>query len=318
MNYFPTFLSILFFTLLNFSANAQTVTDFDGNVYPTVEIGGREWMAADLRTKHFSNGDPIPEVKDNSEWEAVEEPAMCYYDNDSVANASVFGALYNGFVAVDDRNACPLDWHVATHSDWNRMTYSLDTLVDTLSPAGFTGSTIDFQLKVSDPDMWWGPFNGYNSSGFTAVPGGVRDGNGGGFGSLHFAADWWTSTGEAGGGYIRWLSSEQAGIKAEMRNIKHGYSIRCVRNPGTTSAQPVEKKTGFILFPNPTHGDITIQLEQTGVADVLIYSLRGELVYGSQINDTFSRLELSHLPSGVYIVKVGNGDFCKTERLLVK
>jgi allantoicase len=114
------------------------------------------------------------------------------------------------------------------------------------------------------------------------------------------------------------LSSEQAGIKAEMRNIKHGYSIRCVRNPGTTSAQPVQKKTGFILFPNPTYGEITIQLEQTGGADVFIYSLTGELVYGSKIKDTINRLELSHLSSGLYIVKVGNRDFCKTERLLVQ
>ena len=44
------------------------VIDADGNVYPTVVIGNQEWMADNLRTTHYRNGDAIPKVTDNTTW----------------------------------------------------------------------------------------------------------------------------------------------------------------------------------------------------------------------------------------------------------
>ena len=36
--------------------DAPTVTDYDGNVYNTVQIGNQCWMKEDLRTTHYANG----------------------------------------------------------------------------------------------------------------------------------------------------------------------------------------------------------------------------------------------------------------------
>jgi hypothetical protein len=38
---------------------ASVVTDIDGNVYKTVTIGNQVWMAKDLGTTRYSNGDAI-------------------------------------------------------------------------------------------------------------------------------------------------------------------------------------------------------------------------------------------------------------------
>jgi uncharacterized protein (TIGR02145 family) len=59
-----------------------SVTDIDGNVYPTVKIGTQVWMAENLKVTHYNEGTLIPEITDPTEWSNLVTGALCAYDND--------------------------------------------------------------------------------------------------------------------------------------------------------------------------------------------------------------------------------------------
>jgi hypothetical protein len=63
-----------------------TYTDPSGYVYRTICIGTQEWVADNIKTEHYRNGDAIPVVTDNADWAALVTGAMCYYNND-ISNA---------------------------------------------------------------------------------------------------------------------------------------------------------------------------------------------------------------------------------------
>jgi hypothetical protein len=60
----------------------STVTDIDGNIYPTKCMpDGKEWMTENLKVTHYNDGTPIPEITNDAEWAALITGAMCWYNN---------------------------------------------------------------------------------------------------------------------------------------------------------------------------------------------------------------------------------------------
>lgn len=114
-------LFIVAITVFAFEANTQTVTDYDGNVYNTIIIGKQEWMKENLRVIHYRNGVLIPNVTDAQQWGNLHSGARCYYNNDSIANDSVYGALYNWYVISDTGKISPAGWHIPTHEEWTQL-----------------------------------------------------------------------------------------------------------------------------------------------------------------------------------------------------
>ena len=100
-----------------------SVSDIDGNEYKTIQIGTQEWMAENLKTTKYNDGNSIPNVTDIIEWSNLTTGAYCWYNNDAAANKATYGALYNWF-AVNTDKLCPTNWHVPSDCRMER-TYNI-------------------------------------------------------------------------------------------------------------------------------------------------------------------------------------------------
>jgi uncharacterized protein (TIGR02145 family) len=145
-----------------------TVTDFDGNVYQTIIIGGQKWMMENLKTIHFNDGTLIDKIENDTIWKNSLTPAYCWYNNDSITYAEIYGTLYNWYT-VDifsngNKNVCPLGWHIPNNGDWNELFNYLG------------GSDLAGDKMKQTGTLYWNPPNSgaTNESGFTALPGGHK------------------------------------------------------------------------------------------------------------------------------------------------
>ncbi len=206
---------------IEYSTNT-TVTDFDGNIYQTIQIGNQLWMAENLKVTHYRNGDPIPHLTDNDDWTSTTNGAYCYYNNNS-ANADTYGALYNWYAVDEDdsRGLAPEGWHVPTDDDWQ-------TLVDFLGGSSVAGG----KMKETGTAHWISPNTGAtNESGFTALPGGYRYYNNGYFGYIGYTAYFWSSTEyDSNNAWNRLLYYDYSGVARYSYYKYYGFSIRCVRD----------------------------------------------------------------------------------------
>ena len=109
--------------LINTMSMEAQVTDKDSNNYNTKQIGSQVWIAANLNVSHFRNGDIIPEVRGDDEWEKADNEgraAWCYYNNDP-ANGAIYGKLYNWYAVNDPRGLAPKGWHVPCDDEWTEL-----------------------------------------------------------------------------------------------------------------------------------------------------------------------------------------------------
>ncbi len=160
------------------------MTDIDGNEYKTITIGTQTWMAENLKTTKYRNGDPIANVTENTAWTALATGAFCWYNNDAASYKAIYGALYNWYAAADSRNIAPAGWHVPSDLEWA-------TLFEYLG-----GESLAFgKLKETGTTHWLTPnADATNISGFTALPGGQRSCDNGYFSGVTIVSSWWRKT----------------------------------------------------------------------------------------------------------------------------
>lgn len=186
--------------------------------YSSVTIGSQVWMNENLAVTKFRNGDNIPYVGWGPTWAALTTPAWCYYNNDP-ATIPVYGILYNWYAVNDPRGLAPAGWHVASDAEW-------ETLITGIGGYPTGGG----KLKAVSA-LWTTPNTGAsNSTGFSALPGGVRI-TGGTYARLGQSGSWWCGDQYGtNGSWYRSLSNTSEAATRGGASKQDGYSVRCVRD----------------------------------------------------------------------------------------
>lgn len=207
--------------LFNPDLTYGSITDIDGNVYKTIQIGTQEWMAENLRTQKYRNGDPIGTTNSSYVW-AQDYPKYVWATMNDESLVPTYGRLYTWYAATDSRNICPNGWHLPTDDEWK-------TLITFLGGESVAGG----KLKEVGTHNWLSTNDGAtNSSGFTALPGGWRSPDNT-FWAFRFGCLYWSSTLDTS--YNAWffnMNYNDSIIKRNSGNksVFAGYSVRCVKD----------------------------------------------------------------------------------------
>ena len=196
--------------------------------YESVRIGNQEWMTRNLDVDRFRNGDLIPQIDSNVEWEKAgqnEHPAWCYYDNDP-ENGKKYGKLYNWYAVNDPRGLTPEGWNVPTDDEWD----ILEEFLGGKDIAGHKMKSVKGWVDWEDENGELQNGNGDNSSGLNGLPGGFRSG-GGSFFSIRYDAFFWSAIENDGvSAWYRVLYNNFGNVFRSGSDEAFGASVRCLRD----------------------------------------------------------------------------------------
>lgn len=209
------------------------VKDIDGNVYKTVILGKQEWMAENLKTTRYNDGEIIPLVTDSVLWQDY-KPAFCWYNNDEAEYKNKYGALYNWY-AVNTNKLCPAGWHVPDMIEfWMVLPDYLEN-----NGYGLGASGKEIAKSLASTTGWRPDSTSYNigseahsnnKTGFSAIPAGIRSYTGI-YGAEGEYALWWSSSdyNEYIGRSFS-LMNYYGRIQPWWPSKRKGLSVRCVKD----------------------------------------------------------------------------------------
>lgn len=209
----------------------NAVTDYDGNSYDAVRIGEQVWMASNLRTTHYANGEDIPEGNATSSAEP--------YRYTPSADVAAYGYLYNWPAVMHGdststanpsgvQGVCPDGWHVPSNAEWSQLTAYCSSHSEYV--CGENSNNIAKSLaagygwKKSTTECAVGnDLNANNATGFSALPAGYYYDS---YRSFGYDAYFWSAT----EGYARHLFHSDAYVSRYRGGKSAGFSVRCVRD----------------------------------------------------------------------------------------
>lgn len=197
----------------------EDIKDIEGNSYHTVIIDSQVWMAENLRTSRYNNGDTIATTypaNKNIMFDPIQKYQWAYKGDSSYD--TIYGRLYTWYAITDSRQVCPTGYHIPNKSEWDQLTT-------------FLGGPYEAGSKIKETDTihWLAPnSDATNEVGFTALPGGSR-GYLGDFGGLRKGVAFWCSdTVDSQQAWVKFISQEFFVFNPDHKS--DGLSVRCLKN----------------------------------------------------------------------------------------
>ena len=200
----------------------------DGARYRTVTIGSLTWMAENMHVN-------LADFQYNS-W--------CYGDDN--ANCAKYGRLYTAYAASE---ICPAGWRLPAIADWDHLFVSIGCSFDEE-----THSWNAAGARLKSKTGWKDRGNGTDDFGFSALPGGLREGGYSKYG-FRLAGDggyWWAAREDEGSYQVsyRAMGYDLRHVNENRLEADFGLSVRCVRG---NAAPPAPGRGRPVLTAPPVN-----------------------------------------------------------------
>ena len=225
---------VAFSTPVPFVCGTNTVSDYEGHIYNTVQIGDQCWMKENIRATKYSDGTSITKASVTQ----VSSGTPCYYDPGQAAN---YGYLYNwpaakgpSSVSANNQGICPTGWHVPSNGEWTQ----LEQYVSSQSNYRCSNNSSYIAKALASTTGWNSSTNqcavgntpaSNNATGFGAVPAGGHYSS-----SFNFSGDdanFWSATeSNSSYAYFRYLDYGTAIVVSGSYLKSNGVSVRCLRD----------------------------------------------------------------------------------------
>lgn len=224
----------------NTCAETPVVTDYDGNIYATVQIGTQCWMRENLKTTHYSDGTSIP----LGTTQLTQSQSYRYAPGNDINNVDYFGYYYNWPAIMKGTSGnnnnpsniqgiCPNGWHLPSSAEWTVLT----DYVESQSVYLCNNTTTNISKSLSTAKDWLQSDNNCatgnaqgtnNATGFSAKPAGGYSGTYNSFGN---GCCFWTCTPDSyshavGRSWYYNLST----VATTSNGTNNGRSVRCLKN----------------------------------------------------------------------------------------
>lgn len=233
---------VSFSTPVPFVCGTNTVSDYEGHIYNTVQIGDQCWMKENMRATKYSDGTSITQAS-VSQYSYTNR---YYYDPGQAAN---YGYLYNwpaakGYglssVSANNQGICPTGWHVPSAGEWTELTQYVGSQSqyqcsnESIYVAKALASTTGWNSSTTTCAVGNTPGSN-NATGFSALPAGKTTfySTGYHFVSSGSEASFWTATAgtDSERAYCKSLSSSSAQVSTSSNALSTGgFSVRCLRD----------------------------------------------------------------------------------------
>ena len=220
------------------------LTDYDGNVYQTVQIGKQLWMKENLKTTRYADGTALIDGAGAGDLSLDYTTRYYFAYNDNESYVATYGRLYTWAAAMNGatssetnpsevQGVCPDGWHMPGDDEWKELEMYLGMTEQQAFTTEWRGTNEGQKLKETTQHSHWYTHvfvTGTNESGFSALPGGSRWYNTS-FRDLTARANFWSATESMSSfAWCRRLYYYHADIYRYDDYKSRGYSVRCVKD----------------------------------------------------------------------------------------
>jgi uncharacterized protein (TIGR02145 family) len=275
-------LGILVILCLNSNSNAQTVMDYEGNVYKTVTIGTQIWTSQNIKSKKYSDGSDVDTLlikPCNNDANTIDSLGYLYTWDAVMKNSTVEGA----------QGICPNGWHVPSVADYN-------VLINYLGGAFIAGR----KMKSVNTTFWDSVTLADNTSGFNAHGGGWIAQAGISFWYKGATMFWVSNEDGANARIVQLNSNSEIASNLYGSNRNTFVSCRCVSNTGT-GFNDLNKNNELNVYPNPTNGIINFDIKtlKSRSLDLIIYNSLGQAVVNKCLEN--GTIDMKSYSNGLYL-----------------